>query len=77
MVAHVGHRVHAYSVLFGEALEDPVDFAFVVGTFGVVIGQIWVMWLGVGILILGGVVGKVMGMMGMGQYPRGKQEAAS
>ena len=52
-------------------------FAFVVGTFGVVIGQIWVMWLGVGILILGGVVGKVMGMMGMGQYPRGKQEAAS
>ncbi len=51
--------------------------AFVVGTFGVVIGQIWIMWLGVGILVLGGIVGKVMGMMGLGQYPRGKREAAS
>jgi hypothetical protein len=43
-----------------------VVVAFFVGTLGVVIGQ-WVMfWIGVGLVVLGGIVGKVMAMAGLG-----------
>ncbi len=45
--------------------------AFVVGTLGVVIAQPWVFWAGVALLIVGGIVGKLMAMAGLGQYPKG------
>lgn len=45
--------------------------AFVVGTLGVCIAQPWMFWLGVALIVVGAVVGKVMAMMGMGQYPKG------
>lgn len=48
-----------------------VMLAFFVGTLGIVLGQ-WVMfWIGAGMVVLGGIVGKVMAMAGLGM-PRGK-----
>jgi hypothetical protein len=46
-------------------------FAFAVGTFGVVIAQPWIFWVGVGLLVVGAIVGKAMAMAGLGQYPKG------
>lgn len=45
--------------------------AFLVGTVGVCIDQSWMFWLGVVLLLVGAIVGKVMAMMGLGQYPKG------
>ena len=45
--------------------------AFVVGTLGVCIAKPWMFWLGVALIVVGAVVGKVMAMMGLGQYPKG------
>lgn len=42
--------------------------AFVVGAIAVVIGNWPLFWIGgVGLLVVGGIVGKVMQMMGLGQ----------
>lgn len=44
--------------------------AFLVGAVGVLTAN-WVMfWVGVGLFVLSGVVGKVMQLAGYGQYPR-------
>jgi uncharacterized membrane protein len=51
-----------------------VTIAFIVGTLGLVLGSWPMFWVGVGLVVLGGVVGKVMQMMGMGA-PR-RQPAA-
>jgi flagellar biosynthesis protein FliP len=40
--------------------------AFVVGAFGVGFAVEWLFWVGVGLVVVGLVVGKVMQMMGMG-----------
>lgn len=40
--------------------------AFLVGGVGVVAAQPWLFWVGVGLVVVGLVVGKVMQMMGMG-----------
>jgi len=40
--------------------------AFLVGGIGVVVAQPWLFWVGVGLVVVGLVVGKVMQMMGMG-----------
>ncbi|MFL6070673.1 MAG: HGxxPAAW family protein [Actinomycetes bacterium] len=40
--------------------------AFLVGGIGVVVAQPWIFWVGVGLVVVGLVVGKVMQMMGMG-----------
>ena len=40
--------------------------AFLVGGIGVVVAQPWLFWVGVGLVVVGVVVGKVMQMMGMG-----------
>lgn len=40
--------------------------AFLVGAVGLVVGSWVTFWIGVGILVLSAVVGKVMGAMGMG-----------
>jgi hypothetical protein len=44
--------------------------AFLVGTIGVVIANPVVFWVGVALVVIGGVVGKVMSMAGMGASPR-------
>ncbi|MDP4676394.1 MAG: HGxxPAAW family protein [Actinomycetes bacterium] len=56
-----------------------ITLAFLVGTVGMVIGQWWMFWVGVGMVVLGGIVGKVMAMAGLGMpshhptdtHPRG------
>jgi hypothetical protein len=40
--------------------------AFLVGGIGVVAAQPWLFWVGVGLVVVGLIVGKVMQMMGMG-----------
>ncbi len=53
-----------------------VMVAFFVSTLGIVLGQ-WVMfWIGAGMVVLGGIVGKVMSMAGLGM-PRGKSSNSS
>jgi len=47
-----------------------VMIAFFVGTLGLVINQ-WVMvWIGAGLVVLGGVLGLVMSMAGLGKQRR-------
>ena len=44
-----------------------IMIASIVGTLGVVVGN-WVMfWVGIALVVIGGIVGKVMQMMGLGQ----------
>ena len=40
--------------------------AFVVGGIGLLVKQPWVFWLGVVLVVVGVIVGKVMQMMGLG-----------
>jgi hypothetical protein len=44
--------------------------ASLVGTVGVVIAEPWVFWVAVGLVVVGGVVGKVMAMMGLGKQAK-------
>ncbi|HEV8024355.1 MAG TPA: HGxxPAAW family protein [Candidatus Nanopelagicales bacterium] len=44
-----------------------VTIAFAVGTLAVVLGNWPMFWVGVGLVVVGGVVGKVMQAMGLGQ----------
>jgi Family of unknown function (DUF6704) len=46
-----------------------VIVAFVVGGVGVLLAQPWLFWVGVGLIVVGIVAGKVMQMMGMGAKP--------
>jgi hypothetical protein len=46
-----------------------ITLAFVLGTLAVVLGNWPLFWVSVGIVILGGVVGKAMSMMGFGKKP--------
>ena len=47
-----------------------IMIAFVVGAVAVLTANWPLFWIGgVGLVILGGIVGKVMGMMGMGAIP--------
>lgn len=43
-----------------------VMIAFFIGTLGVVLGQYILFWIAVGLVVLGGIVGKVMAMAGLG-----------
>jgi hypothetical protein len=49
----------------------------IVAGFAVVIAQPWLFFVGVGIIVLGAVAGKVMQMMGLGQPPGFEQDEAS
>jgi hypothetical protein len=49
---------------------------FGIGCFGFMFAEPVVVWVGVGVVVLGGIVGKVMQMMGMGQYDRHAQTDA-
>ena len=44
--------------------------AFCVGTLGVYIAKPWMFWLGIALIIVGAIVGKVMAMMGPGSTQR-------
>jgi hypothetical protein len=44
-----------------------VVLAFVVATLALVLGNWPLFWVGVGLVFVGGVVGKVMAMMGLGK----------
>jgi hypothetical protein len=46
-----------------------ITLAFVLGTLAVVLANWVLFWVSVGIVVLGGVVGKVMAMMGFGKKP--------
>ena len=43
---------------------------FTIAGIAFVVPQHWLFWVGVGVIVLGAVVGKVMAMMGMGQPQR-------
>jgi Family of unknown function (DUF6704) len=43
-----------------------IMIAFLVGGIGVVMAQPWLFWVGVALVVVGIIVGKVMQMMGMG-----------
>ena len=43
-----------------------IMIAFLVGGIGVVVAQPWLFWVGVALVVVGIIVGKVMQMMGMG-----------
>jgi hypothetical protein len=44
-----------------------VVLAFIVSTLALILGNWPLFWVGVGMVVLGGVVGKVMAMMGLGK----------
>jgi hypothetical protein len=46
-----------------------ITLAFVLGTLAVVWGNWVLFWVSAGIVVLGGIVGKVMSMMGFGNKP--------
>lgn len=48
-----------------------------VGCFAVVFAQVWLFWVGVGLIVLGLVVGKILSMMGFGQKTEPTSGAAS
>lgn len=48
-----------------------ITLAFVVGTVAIIVANWTLFWTGVGLVIVGAVVGKVMQSMGLGKRPRG------
>ncbi|MCX6420794.1 MAG: hypothetical protein NT180_00280 [Actinobacteria bacterium] len=44
-----------------------VTAAFIIGTVGLLVGSWVTFWVSVGVLVLGGIVGKVMQAMGLGK----------
>lgn len=47
-----------------------VMIAFVIGLVGVIMGNMVIFWIAVGVAVVGGIVGRVMSMMGMGIQPK-------
>jgi len=46
-----------------------IALAFVVGTLAVILGNWAMFWVGVGMVVVGAVAGKVLSMMGLGKKP--------
>jgi hypothetical protein len=44
-----------------------ITVAFIVGTLGIVLGSWPMFWVGVGLVVVGAIAGKVLGMMGLGK----------
>ena len=44
-----------------------IMIASIVGTLGVIVGNWVLFWVGIALVVIGGIVGKVMQMMGLGQ----------
>lgn len=47
-----------------------ITIAFLVGVIGLIIGSWPVFWAGAALVVVGGIVGKVMQMMGLGAVPK-------
>ena len=62
MSEHVdhGHTVAAWTAVI------IIMIAFAVGTVGVVIAQPAMFWAGIGLIVVGGIAGKVLALMGFG-----------
>jgi NhaP-type Na+/H+ and K+/H+ antiporter len=54
-----------------------VMIASVVGAIGIVSANYALFWVGVGLVVVGLIVGKVMQMMGLGQAPKQRPEVAA
>ncbi len=54
-----------------------ITIAFIVGTLAVVLGNWPMFWVGVALVVVGGVVGKVMASMGLGKPGTGRKAKAT
>jgi hypothetical protein len=61
MKAEHGHTPAAWTAV------TIVLIGFVVGGVALVVAQPWLAFVGIGIVVLGGIVGKIMQMMGLGK----------
>jgi hypothetical protein len=61
MKAEHGHTPAAWTAV------TIVLIGFVVGGVAVIVAQPWLAFVGIGIVVLGGIVGKIMQMMGLGK----------
>jgi hypothetical protein len=61
MKAEHGHTPAAWTAV------TIVLIGFVVGGVALMVAQPWLAFVGIGIVVLGGVVGKIMQMMGLGK----------
>lgn len=52
-----------------------ITIAFIVGTLAIVLGNWPMFWGGVGLVIIGAVVGKIMQSMGLGKKPKSASTA--
>jgi len=59
------HNTHGSTPAAWTAVSI-IMIAFVVGGIGVLLALPWLFWVGVGLVVVGVIVGKVMQMMGMG-----------
>jgi uncharacterized membrane protein YjjP (DUF1212 family) len=62
------HESHGHTPAAWTAVVI-ITLAFLIGMFAVIFGNWTVLYIAFGIAILGGIVGKVMAMMGMGAQP--------
>ena len=46
-----------------------ITVGFLVGAIAIVLAEVWLFWVGVVIIALGALAGKVLAMMGMGAPP--------
>lgn len=53
-----------------------ITIAFIVGTLAIVLGNWPMFWAGVGLVLVGGIVGKVMQSMGLGKKASAAPAAA-
>jgi hypothetical protein len=61
MNAEHGHTPAAWTAV------TIVLIGFVVGGLALILAQPWLAFVGIGIIVLGGLVGKIMQMMGLGK----------
>lgn len=54
-----------------------ITAAFTVGTLAVVLGNWPLFWVGVGLVVVGAIVGRVMQAMGLGKKPSAHTQAQS
>lgn len=72
-----GHGSNHGSTPAAWTLVVLITLGFIVSTTGLVIGQWPVFWVGVGIVVLGAVVGKVMQAAGLGATKRERSSSHS
>jgi hypothetical protein len=59
------------------ALVAIITLAFTVGTLALILGNWPMFWVGVALVAVGGIVGKVMSMMGLGKPGTGRKSKVS